>query len=45
MDREEDEELKAMFEKEIDNVKNLDAKLKSQTDGVIDMDLHGNMKI
>ena len=34
-----------MFEKEVEHVRELDEKLKGKTDGVIDMDLHGNMKI
>ena len=29
----------------MEHVRELDEKLKGKTDGVIDMDLHGNMKI
>lgn len=45
VEREEDEELKLLFDKEVEHVRELDEKLKGKTDGVIDMDLHGNMKI
>jgi hypothetical protein len=43
VDREEDAELKAMFEQEVKEIKDLDEKLKGKVDAVIDMDLHGNM--
>lgn len=45
VEREEDPELKAMFNKEVQEVRDMSESLKSKVDGIIDMDLHGNMKV
>ena len=34
-----------MFDQEMKEIKEMDERLKSKVDGVIDMDLHGNMKV
>lgn len=45
VEREEDPELKAMFEKEKDRLDKLSERLYGKLDGEIDMDLHGNIAV
>ena len=45
VEREEDEELKAMFQKERERLDKLSDRMYGKIDGEIDMDLHGNITI
>lgn len=45
VDREEDPELKEMYEQEKKRFENLAKEYESKVDGEIDMDMHGNIKI
>lgn len=43
VEREEDQQLKALYEAEIRELKEMGTRLKGRIDGEIDMDLHGNI--